>query len=81
MQPVERDMRILIDGKFSMSQQCTLIAKRASLILEGIKYSTAKQWKEVIVPQYSALMQPQLKYCVQFCDPQYKNNIEILEHV
>ena len=78
--PTEKDLGVLMDEKFNMSQQCALAARKANGIVCSIRGSGCRA-REVVVPLYSVLVRPHLEYCVQVWIPQYKKDRELLERV
>ena len=69
--PKEKDLRVLVDEKLTVSQQCSLTGQKANCILGCIKRRVASRLREGILPLYSTLMRPHQEYCIQLWGPQH----------
>ena len=52
--PVEKDLEVLMDKKFNMSQLCVLVVQKANSILGSIRRAVASRERERIVSLCSA---------------------------
>ena len=77
---MEKVLSDLLDNSLAMSQQCAPVAKKANGILGCITESVTSRLRDVL-PLCSTLMRPHIQQCVQFWDPQFKTDRELLERV
>lgn len=64
--------------KPNMSQESALAARH---ILGCLSKSTASRSRKVIIPQYLALVRPQLEHCAPVWSPQFQRNTEKLKRI
>ena len=62
--PKEKDLRVSVDERFNMSQQCAFATQKAKCILGCIKRSMTSRSTEEILPLYSCEMSPGVLHLV-----------------
>jgi len=69
-----KDARVLQDKKLDLGEQCALAAWITDSVLNYIRREVASRMREVIVLFYSALVRPNLDYCIQAGYLQHKKD-------
>lgn len=65
--------------KVTLSQQCALMAKKATTVLGCIKNRTVSRLRDMILPLYLALVRSHLQCCVKFWSAQSKTGTDTLQ--
>lgn len=68
-------------NKLSVSQHCTVMAKKTSSILGCISRNVVSRSMVVILPFYSALVRKHAKLCFLFWFPWFKRDMDMLERI
>lgn len=79
--PAEEDLGVPLDTKLNLSQQCALATKKSNGILGCIRQNITSRSREVIFLHCSGLVRLHLEFCGQFCAPQYKRELSIMQRV
>ena len=74
-------MRVLVNSKLGVSQQCPQAARKDSHPLGCTEHTITNWVREGIVPLCSALLQPRLEHWVHCWAPQNIKDVKVLETV
>ncbi|GAB0204018.1 hypothetical protein GRJ2_002867400 [Grus japonensis] len=70
----EKDLRVLVNSRLNMSQQCAQVAKKANSILACIRNSVASRTREVIIP-------PVLGTGIEWALKSWKDEDKVVERI
>ncbi|XP_077984051.1 uncharacterized protein LOC144438765 [Glandiceps talaboti] len=77
----EKDLGVLIHNSLKTSHHCAAAAKKANRTLGIIKRNISHKSKFVIMKLFNSLVRPHIEYAVQFWNPHYKKDIDLLEKI
>jgi len=58
-----------------------MAAQKANCMLSCTRRNVGSALREVILPLYSVLVRPHLKYCIQTWSPQHRTDMDLLAYV
>lgn len=77
----ERNVRIQVDNKLNMCQQCSATVIKANQILDCICRDITSRNADVIILLHLALVRLHMEYCVQLWCQQFKKDVDGVERV
>jgi hypothetical protein len=77
----EKDLGVIVQKDFKVSEQCSKVVKTANRILGMINRTFHNKSKELMIPLYKSLVRPHLEYCVQAWRPHLIKDIKLIENV
>lgn len=72
-------LEIVVSKKLDTSQQCILATQKTNHILGYLKISVSSRLREELLPLYSAMVKPHLKYHAQL--PQHKRDVDLVKWI
>ena len=64
-----------------VSEQCGIAVSKGHQIIRLIRRTITYKEKQLIAPQYKAIVRPHLEYCIQARQPYCKKDIDKLERI
>lgn len=77
----KKKLEVPVDDELIVNQQCALAARKANSILGCFNRSTAGRRRDLITPLFLALVRLHREQRLQLWSPQFKKDIERVEHV
>ena len=77
----EKNLGVTFSADMKVSEQCGIAASKVTQILGLIRRTITYKEKQLIVPQYKAIVRPHLEYCIQAWMPYHKKDIDKLERI
>ena len=77
----EKNLGVTFSADMKVSEQCGIAASKVTQILGLIRRTITYKEKQLIVPQYKAIVRPHLEYCIQAWRPYHKKDIDKLERI
>jgi len=77
--PMEKDLRVLVDEKLNMSRQHVFADQKANWILDCIKRSLPRRLREVSFPFCPAQIRFHLGHCIQLRGPQHTKDVDLFK--